>query len=647
MRLQASVALAVVVGLSALATPAAAAPVERSLADYRHFRALSIDLLGRMPTRDELAAFEKSDFDLDRWIDQQLDAKGYVTRLTRIWMDTLRLELSPVVQIRPPASVLRRVTIEGPDGQPMYVYFRPNQRRAREATDGDFCLTKEESGVQVPQGQKPQTGHTIPVKQAVLDANTVLVKPWWLYRDYRSAAPVLLFGSTWNPATLGDAGYEPADDLLFDADNKTKTVAVRVCKEEAQTADKGTVFATGRKPQKGPPPYDRLRPLPVDDAWTKQHAGDPIACNAAAAPFASHDCGCGPGLERCMPWEGLKKNDQAFVSASRVALGLDMPFDRVEVSPSEWSKLWLSQEAMQFLGRLFRDDRDFREVVTAKWTWVNGPLAQFYRSSPSNTLGRLRAFGLFDDGDPLFDPNAVPIDLLPHDLSTWEKVETRSPRAAGLLTMPVFLEKYASRRARGAAVYSAFLCKQFVASEVKLEPSTEPDLTKRAGCSTCHSTLEPLAAWFSRVTENDWRYLPEAAMPVKNPLCKMNAAGNAPGFCRNDYDPAFSTQEFGVLRGAYASPVHADAGPQGLASELAASPDFASCAVERVTSSFLGRPVSSDDTAMLAELRDVFVKEGFRMRPLVRALVRTAAYRSANNLGSDTWRSTTSPGGTP
>ena len=45
-----------------------------------------------------------------------------------------------------------------------------------------------------------------------------------------------------------------------------------------------------------------------------------------------------------------------------------------------------------------------------------------------------------------------------NDLDRWDRVEDRGPRAAGVLTMPVFLTKYASRRARGAAVYQAFLC---------------------------------------------------------------------------------------------------------------------------------------------------------------------------------------------
>lgn len=591
--------------------PAASA---RTLMEYKHYRALSIDLLGRMPTREELAAFEKEDFDLDRFIDQKLDEKGYTERLTRIWMDTLRLELSPVIQLRPPSTVLRRVMVQGPDG-PLYVYFRPGQRRAREATDGDFCFTRDEDGITVPNNNKPQQGTPKTITKAILDANTTLVKPWWLYRDFRSATPVLHYGTTW---TTADAGFEPADDLLIEADGKGKTTAIRVCKEEANAGEMGTV-GSGKGPL---------------TQWAKQHKGEAIACRSGVSHAVAKDCGCGAGLERCMPWEGMKKGDSAFVSASRVGLGVEQPFDRVEQSASEWQKLWLAQEAVTYLSRTFRDDRDFREVLTGRGTWINGPLAQFYRSSTGPANGRLTA----DESEPLFDPAQVPAALLPHDLTSWERVESRGPRAAGLLTMPVFLEKYASRRARGAAIYSAFLCKTFVASPnqaVMLAPSNDPNLMTRPGCSTCHATLEPLAAWFARVGEGDYRWLP---VPLENPKCKLDAFGRAPGACRDLYDPAFSTKELGLLRGAYASKAHADAGPLGVADEIAKSPELASCVVERVTSGFLGRPIGSEDAALVSSLKDVLLKEGYRMRPLVRALVKSKAYREANDLASDAWR---------
>ena len=168
----------------------------RPLADYRYFRALSIDLAGRPPTRDELAAFERPDFDLDAWIEARLAGPAYAERLRLVYMDLLRLELGPSFQFVPNPLVLRRQQVLGPDGAPIYVYFRRGQRRVDPAIDGDFCLTQDETGLSFPVNAQP-TGTAKPVDAAVLAARTVVVKPWWLYADYRAGAPVDRVAADW------------------------------------------------------------------------------------------------------------------------------------------------------------------------------------------------------------------------------------------------------------------------------------------------------------------------------------------------------------------------------------------------------------------------------------------------------------------
>jgi hypothetical protein len=203
--------------------------------------------------------------------------------------------------------------------------------------------------------------------------------------------------------------------------------------------------------------------------------------------------------------------------------------------------------------------------------------------------------------------------------------------------MPVFLTKFGTRRARAHAVYNVFQCRQFVADEVKLEPSTEVDLTKRSGCATCHATLEPMSAFFTRVLESDWTYLPAANFPADNEKCKGDPLKMSTQ-CKAYYDPAFTGASQSLLRGAYGSVANADAGPSGLAAKIAASPEFPSCVVQNVAGSFLGRPLGADDAPMRARLEKTFVDGGFKLRALVKALVHEAAYRSANNLTSDAWR---------
>src|SRR5882757_8196428 len=107
----------------------------KTLEDFRYFRALSIDLQGRMPTRGEVAAFEKDDFDTNAWIEGHLSGPAYAERVRRIYMDLMRLEVGNAFQFVQAPNVLRRYPLLGPQGQTIYVYYRRGQRRVRPETD--------------------------------------------------------------------------------------------------------------------------------------------------------------------------------------------------------------------------------------------------------------------------------------------------------------------------------------------------------------------------------------------------------------------------------------------------------------------------------------------------------------------------------
>jgi hypothetical protein len=605
-------------------------PASRTLDDYRHFRISAIDLLGRMPTREEIAAFERSDFDMDRWIDAQLGGPGYVERLTRIYMDALRLE--PNVDFRTAPAELYRHDVLGPDGKPVTIYYRENQRRERPETDGEFCLSPDETGVVIRARQQDQ-GTPRKVTQKALDQATVLVKPWWLYRDFRTRNPVQRYGEGWKDP---DPQYKPVESLLDDAEGKPVT-EVRICREEAGTRDTGHVYASGRVkplPKDAKLPGGRLRPPPLDRPYATQHQGQELACDTKMALDYAPDCGCGVGLERCVPGDS-NQGGNAFYYPNHMPLGPGMPLDDARQQVQRWFPYWWSREAVHFLDDLFASDRDFREILTGKRTFVNGPLAQFYRTiQRSNCCGPEASFGMLEEKEPLFDPHAVPADLEPHDVSTWKVVENRGPHAAGILTMPMFLEKYASARARGAALYNDFLCKSFVAESQQLAPSSEPNLMVRPGCKTCHATLEPLAAYFARVEPASFVFLPQGDFPAHSTTCKLDRNGHLSGACTALYDPAFADASGATLRSAYGSPAHADETPAGAAQDITRMPEFASCAVQRVTSSFLGRATTPDDARLLEALTDTFVRSGFHMKALVRAIVRSDEYRRSNNLSS-------------
>jgi Protein of unknown function (DUF1585)/Protein of unknown function (DUF1549) len=611
---------------------------DKTLQDYRYFRALSIDLNGRVPTRDEIAAFAADGFDLDAWIDARLGSASYAERVRRVYMDLLRLEVGSAFQYVPGANVLRRVTVKDARGADVYVYFRQGQRRTRPETDATFCLTQAETGLPFPKNTTP-TGTPSHVPDDVFDNYTKWVKPWWLYSDYRAAQPSDRYDVHGWPANT--SGFTPVAGLLVESDKTTTTMQVRVCAEEASAADSGTIYASGRtsKPVAGSTPAaGRLDFPPQDNAYATANHDKAVSCTGSVAYAMSADCGCGVGLERCLPGDGSGFDPAAFMFPTRTPLGWDQPFDDASQPESAWSRMWWGQEAVQFIDHILLEDRDFREILTGRYGYVNGPLASFYRSlAPTSHPSQALTFG-YTEPTPLFDPTQLPRDLLPQQVADWRKVEDRGPQASGILTMPVFLTKYGSRRARAHVLWNAFACKDFIAGNVQLTPSTEPNLMIRPGCQTCHATLEPLAAYFTRIQESSWNFLPPDKLPVSSSKCanadptKMSAA------CTTFYDPAFTTKAAATLRGAYASSEHAEAGPAGIAAALTGTSDFALCAAENVASSFLGRPLTSDDDTLKAQLAAAFGSGGYKMRALVKALLLSNTYRTENDLSSSVLR---------
>ena len=120
--------------------------------------------------------------------------------------------------------------------------------------------------------------------------------------------------------------------------------------------------------------------------------------------------------------------------------------------------------------------------------------------------------------------------------------------------------------------------------------------------------------------------LTEGAYPVDNAKCRPDAEGKIHRLCGASYDPAFTDAGQALLRGAYGAPAHVDVGPPGAAAEIAGSPDFSACAVSRVAAAFLGRPLTVEDAALTTTLEATFVESGYRMKPLVRAVLRSEAY---------------------
>lgn len=623
------------------------AQAQRTLDEYRFFRALTIDLVGRVPTRAEIAAFERPTFNVEQWIDMQLATPEAAERVRRIYMDRLRLELNSTVPIRPRGTILRRIPVRRANGTNVWVYFRSGQRRSNVDIDGTMCFTPDELGVQYPSTGEPPVGSACntprPITDAVLNARTVVIKPWWLYRDYRSANPTQRYdAAAW--ASIAP-GYDPTNGMLVDEAGNPVT-EIRVCREEAQTAAQGAPFVrTTAVPAPLTGCSRRLVGVPNTNADAMALSGQMLSCDTQTGFNLSTECGCGPGLERCLPGAAVNNLTAGALvdSATRAPIGIENAFENRGVNPSDWMLLWFSQEASHFIDAVFQADRDVRDLVRARDTYVNGPLATFYRSEQGQnccTTNHLK----FSYSNPtqLFNPANVPATLLPHDVERWARVTDRGALASGLLTMPIFLTKYGTRRARAHVLYQAFMCKEFVAPNVALMPSSEPDLTRRTGCSGCHATLEPMSAFFTRVAESDWTYLPAAQFPLEATRCRTaTPLDGMPSGCSPFYDPAFTSGTRSWMRGIYnltAAQANAEAGPRGMGDYIAARPEFAPCFVETVAESFLGRELNEEDGALRTQLQTSLTAATFHPRAMIRQLLLSDAYRRANNLSSSAWR---------
>jgi hypothetical protein len=637
-------------GLAALAITTTADARTPSLAEYRYFRSLSIDLVGRLPTRGELNTFESDSFDQDEWIEENLKTGPYAERLRRVYMDALRLQIGSTFQFVPGAVTLRRIDVLDEAGNTVPVYFRRGQRRVDPLTDGSFCFPPDVTGQWYPSNAIPaawpkgSTAEPKKLTKAILDKYTVEVAPWFLYADYKNATPK----DRYTADGWAKRGFTLTKDVDQDA-NGVPYAKVRVCREEAQKNATGKVLTTGRKSSADSDKIvGRGDRAPVDDSFTQKNPTATIACTSGSAVSRSAECGCGVGLEQCIPSPSYRFNTASLNFPTAAPLGDETTFATGNQGGDSWARYWWGQEAVRFLDDLFVKDNDFRTVLTSKSTWVNGPLAQFYRSSAaSSCCGNGTYFGQTAP-TPLFDLASIPA-LLPFDATSWKFVESRGSLSSGILTMPIFLTKYGTRRARAHVLYQAFLCKEFVAENTKLQASDDPNLATRQGCSACHAKLEPLAAYFTRISESGWNYLPKTNFPIDNAVClrsnpddPTSAALKGSG-CTTFYDPAFSDGKQGELRGAHGSRTNAEKGPAGIAEEMTSGPEFSSCAVQQVAGSFLGRALDDGDAPMRKDLAAAFEKSGFKMSTLVREVVKSRAYRDGNNLSADAWRQEQTP----
>lgn len=333
--------------------------------------------------------------------------------------------------------------------------------------------------------------------------------------------------------------------------------------------------------------------------------GRTVDCRGREAAQAKA-CGCGPNLRWCE-----SRND----------------FTRETVLRA------FNVQLLRFVTTIIRDDRPYSDLLLAKRAEINGPISHYYRHLSSS------GFRVFASSD---QQNQEAPDISFDKTEEWTSV-VRNTRHSGILSLPAFLIKFQTNRARANRFYNAFLCQSFEAPEGGLPAADddchqEPNLTKRCGCMHCHQGLEPAAAYWGRWAENGLHPLNEAEFPRVNQNCvQRDRQGRFSESCRAYYLTEPQHQDEEAYLGHLKPYLFADAqqeaniqeGPLGIAADAVGSGLFARCTAKNFWSQLVSENRELSDPLMLS-LGDAFAQD-YDLRTLIERIVKHPEYIRAGN----------------
>lgn len=272
----------------------------------------------------------------------------------------------------------------------------------------------------------------------------------------------------------------------------------------------------------------------------------------------------------------------------------------------------IAREPLELINYIARNDRPFTELVTADYMMVNPYSAE--------------SFGVADSANFL-DPN---------DLDEFVPVVINDQPHAGILTSPMFLNRYPTtntnrNRGRSRVVYDLFLDTDILAIE-GVRPGNAVDITtpiptiNNPECSKCHTVLDPVASIFQ-----NWDY-----------KGRFRPARLENGW-HTDMEPRGFNGQLMPLAG------NVDSSVQWLGAQIAADPRFPRAIVRIMLNGLTGKEpmrapgegapqVEIDayiaERAVLNDIQDQFVADNFNLKTLIRELLMSPYWR-ASGLSND------------
>jgi hypothetical protein len=263
----------------------------------------------------------------------------------------------------------------------------------------------------------------------------------------------------------------------------------------------------------------------------------------------------------------------------------------------------MAEETRSFISELVWNDRDFMDVFTADYSFINADLAEIYGvPAPAREFDRVK-----------FPAESERAGLLGQSLflALTAKPDDTSPTARGLFIREQFLCQHVSEPPPGVNTNLPEI------TEAKPQTNRERmrEHVTNPSCSTCHNLIDPIGFGFEKfdaigARRNKFRLLffgpdeegDRRAKPKTLEL-EMDTAGYVAGIP----DSNFSS-------------------PRELGAVLARSPQCQECLVKQYFRYTSGRMETQADRPLIRQVSDDFRNSQFRFKELIISLVRSREF---------------------
>jgi hypothetical protein len=242
----------------------------------------------------------------------------------------------------------------------------------------------------------------------------------------------------------------------------------------------------------------------------------------------------------------------------------------------------ITEAPLRLIEHVIVEDRPYTEIVTADYTLADGAVAAVWGLQYGGT-GRSWEVTHWADGRP----------------------------SAGILSDSMLFTRHSTtfsnkNRGRANAVARALLCYDFIDRQIEIDANIDlsnPDevanaIQNNATCASCHQTLDPLAAYFSKY----------------QPLFVPSQADSYPlPFYTPELARVFSVRDAGYFGYPGSDVAH-------LGQMMAQDPRFSACAARRFYAYFHQIPLADVPAERAAQLQSVLVRN-WSAKELIRSIV--------------------------